>query len=139
VGNTGFLLEKYARVRQDESGLKGSLPKTSRQERNKKEVITMLVLFKGEAKGTELPPEQFFQLATKQTETLKSYKQQGKILAGGVIAGRKGSYAIFNVESIEELQGLVAQTPMYPYIEVELIPLISYEFASETAKKLGAK
>jgi muconolactone D-isomerase len=102
-------------------------------------VITVLVLFKGEAKGTELPPEQFFQLATRQTETFKSYKQQGKILAGGVIAGRKGSYAIFDVESIEELQGLVAQTPMYPYIEVELTPLISYEFASETARKLGAK
>ena len=89
----------------------------------------MLVLFRGEAKGTELPREQFFQLATKQTETLKSYKQQGKILAGGVIAGRKGSYAIFDVEPIEELQGLVAQTPMYPFIEVELIPLIPYELA----------
>lgn len=100
----------------------------------------MLVLFKGEVKGvTPLSPEQFFELAGKQVETLNSYKQQGKILAGGIIAGRKGSYAIFDVKSIEELQGLVAQTPMFPFIEVELIPLISYEQALETDKKLASK
>ena len=100
----------------------------------------MLVLFKGEVKGVHpIPPNEFFELATKQVETLNSYKQQGKILAGGVIAGRKGSYAIFDVSSIEELQGLIAQTPMYPFIEVELIPLISYELALETAKKLASK
>ena len=68
-----------------------------------------------------------------------SYKQRGKILAGGVIAGRKGSYAIFEVDSIEELQGLVAQTPLFPFIEVELIPLISYEMALELSKKLASE
>lgn len=98
----------------------------------------MLILFKGEVKGVSpLPPKEFFELAGKQVEILNSYKQQGKILAGGIIAGRKGSYAIFDVDSIEELQGLVAQTPMYPFIEVELIPLIPYELGIETAKKLA--
>lgn len=98
----------------------------------------MLVLFKGESKGTaSLSPKEFFELARKQTETFNCYKQQGKILAGGIIAGGKGSYAIFDVDFIEELQGLVAQTPLFPFIEVELTPLISYEFASETAKKLA--
>jgi len=100
----------------------------------------MLVLFKGEAKGVPpIPPKDFFELSTKQVESLNSYKERGKILAGGIIAGRKGSYAIFDVDSIEELQGLVAQTPMYPFIEVELTPLISYELAIETAKKLASK
>jgi len=100
----------------------------------------MLMLFKGEAKGTApLPPKEFFELSGKQVETLSSYKQQGKILAGGIMAGRKGSYAIFDVGSIEELQRLVAQLPMFPFIEVELIPLITYEHALETAKKLTSK
>lgn len=100
----------------------------------------MLVLFKGEVKGVPpISPKEFFELSTKQVESLNSYKQGGKILAGGIIAGRKGSYAIFDVDSIEELQGLVAQTPMYPFIEVELVPLISYELAIETAKKLASK
>jgi muconolactone delta-isomerase len=98
----------------------------------------MLVLFKGESKGTaSLDPKQFFELAAKQAATFSGYKQQGKILAGGIIAGGKGSYAIFDVDSIEELQGLVAQTPFFPFIGVELIPLISYEFASEAAKKMA--
>lgn len=97
----------------------------------------MLFLFKGEIKGTApVPPEQFFELAVKQVETLMSYKQQGKILAGGVMAGRKGSYAIWNVESIEELQRLLRQLPMFPFGENELIPLISYEQARESAKQL---
>jgi len=69
----------------------------------------MLVLFKGEVKGTlPISPEQFFKIAVEQIEALISYKQQGKILAGGIIAGSKGSYAIFDVDSIEELQKLVA-------------------------------
>lgn len=100
----------------------------------------MLVLFKGELKGTApIPVEQMFELCGKQVETLLSYRQQGKIVAGGIIAGRKGSYAIFDVDSIEELQGLVAQTPLFPFMEVELIPLISYELALEMAKKLASE
>lgn len=100
----------------------------------------MLALFKGELKGTApIPLDQMFELCGKQVETLMSYKQRGKILAGGVIAGRKGSYAIFEVDSIEELQGLVAQTPLFPFIEVELIPLISYEMALELSKKLASE
>ena len=78
----------------------------------------MLMLFKGEVKSTApIPVEQMFELCGKQVETLMDYKQQGKILAGGIIAGRKGSYAIFDVDSIEELQGLIAQTPLFPFIE----------------------
>jgi len=68
----------------------------------------MLFLFKAETKGTvPLPPDQFMELAVKQVETLTSYKEQGKILAGGTMSGRKGSSAIFDVDSIEELQRLL--------------------------------
>ncbi|MFB0566690.1 MAG: muconolactone Delta-isomerase family protein [Candidatus Aminicenantaceae bacterium] len=100
----------------------------------------MLILFKGEVKEIlPVPQEKFFEIATQQVQTLMDYKQQGKILAGGIMAGRKGSYAIFDVESIEELQGLLAKLPMFPFGENELIPLISYEKALETTKKLASK
>ena len=99
----------------------------------------MLFLFKGELKGEyPLPPEQFLEVAVKQTETLTSYRQQGKVLAGGIMAGRKGGYAIFDVESSEELHRLVSQLPMNPFIETEITPLISYEHASESAKQVLA-
>lgn len=97
----------------------------------------MLVLMKGEVTGMPpVPPEKFFEMAVQQTDSLKGYMDQGKILAGGVIAGRKGSYAIWNVESIEELQKYVTQLPMYPFGDYTFIPLISYRHAQESAKKI---
>jgi len=51
------------------------------------------------------------------------------------MAGRRGSHAIWNVDSVEELQKLMTQLPMFPFIEVELIPLISYEQSRESAKQ----
>jgi muconolactone D-isomerase len=81
----------------------------------------MLVLFKGEVKGTPpLPPEQFMELEVRQVETLMSYKQQGKILAGGIMAGRRGISAIWDVDSIEELQRLLAQLPMFASARMSL-------------------
>jgi muconolactone delta-isomerase len=99
----------------------------------------MLFLFKGETEGVvPIAPEQYFEIAVKQVETLMSYKQQGKILAGGIMVGRRGSYAIFDVDSSEELQRLVSQMPMLPFIENEIVPLVSYEDAQESAKKIQA-
>ena len=99
----------------------------------------MLVLMKGEVtRMPSIPPEKFFEMAVQQTQSLKEYYEQGKILAGGIIAGRKGSYAIWDVDSIEELQKYVSQLSMFPFGDYEFIPLISYENAQESSKKLQA-
>lgn len=99
----------------------------------------MLFLLECEMKGVgSQPQEQLLELGMKKVETLMTYKQQGKILAGGAMVGRKGSYAIFDVNSIEELQRLVAQLPMFPFMEVELIPLISWEQTLESVKEMRA-
>jgi muconolactone delta-isomerase len=73
------------------------------------------------------PEEQFREMGRKNVETLLHYKEQGKVLAGGAIAGKKGSYAIFNVDSVEELQVLVIRLSLYQFMEIEVIPLISWE------------
>ncbi|MBL7124565.1 MAG: muconolactone delta-isomerase [Dehalococcoidales bacterium] len=99
----------------------------------------MLFLFKGETKGTApMPPDQFMELAVKQVETLSSFQKRGKILAGGIAAGRRGSSAIWNVDSIEELQSLLTQLPMFPFTEAEVIPLLNYDKALENAKHVLA-
>ena len=100
----------------------------------------MLFLLQCEMKGAvPQPEEQFREIGKKNVETLMDYKKQGKVLAGGAIAGRKGSYAIFDVDSIEELQGLVVRLPMYPFMEVELIPLISWGQTMESIKQIQQK
>ncbi len=99
----------------------------------------MLFLFKGELKGAfPLPLEQWMGLVLKQAETLVSYKEQGKILAGGPAADSRAGYFIFEVDSIEELQRLVRQLPLFPFADSELIPLITPEQALESAKQMQA-
>ncbi len=100
----------------------------------------MLFLFKAETKGAfPLPIEEWMKLVVKHVETLVSYKQQGKILAGGPSADAKGAYFILDVGSIEELQGLVTQLPLFPFSDSELIPLVSLERAMESAKQAVAQ
>ena len=96
----------------------------------------MLFGVKAEAKvPSPLPPEQQLELVVKTWETMISYKQQGKILAGGALAHGKGCYEVFNVDSIEELNRLIAQVPMTPFVEIEIVPLVTYEQALESAKQ----
>ena len=96
----------------------------------------MLFFVKGEVKGIlPLPPEQSLELRVKEWETIMSYREQGKALAGGAMAGLKGGCGIFNVDSVEELHTLVCQLPAFPYCEWEIIPLVSVEYALEHAKQ----
>ncbi len=96
----------------------------------------MLFFVKGEMKGVvPLPPEQILELAIQEAETSINYKKQGKVLAGGTLAGRKAGCGIFNVDSPEELHILVSQMPMFPYCEWEIIPLIPTEVALEGTKQ----
>lgn len=96
----------------------------------------MLFFVKCELKGAvPLPPEQFLELVLKSWETVISYRQQGKILAGGNFAGRKGACQIYNVDSAEELDTLVSQLPVFPFLEYELIPLTTDEHALESTKQ----
>ena len=96
----------------------------------------MLFFVKVEAKGmVPLPPEQLSELVVKEWETIISYRQQGKILAAGGLAGGKGGCAIFNVESAEELHTLARQMPLFRFLDWEIIPLIPVEYALESAKQ----
>jgi muconolactone D-isomerase len=98
--------------------------------------MIMLFLFKGESTGTvPIPPDQFMEIAVNQVEALNRLKKQGKILAGGVMVGRKGSYAIWDVDSTEELQSILTQLPMFPFTEAEIVPLLDYDQAAESAKR----
>ncbi len=96
----------------------------------------MLFLVKGELK--QLPPiqpQQFLEIAVQEWETVINYQKQGKILSQGVFAGRKGGCFICDVESIEELNTLISQSPMFAFMEMEIIPLINIENALESAKR----
>ena len=100
----------------------------------------MLFFVKGESTGVPpLPPDQVYELVVKEWETLISYKEEGKILAGGAMAGRRGGCAIFDVDSSDALHTLISKMPLFPFIAWEIIPLISSESALERTKQTLAE
>lgn len=96
----------------------------------------MLYLVKSELKGGyPLPPEQWLELAAKYLESIMEYKKQGKIVAHGGFVGRQAGCIIWDVDSNEELQRLLTQQPLWPFMEWEITPLISTEHALESIKQ----
>lgn len=96
----------------------------------------MLFLVKSESKGAyPLPPEEFLPLVAKHLEAVTEQEKQDKILAQGALAGAKGSYHIYDVESSEELHTLICELPLFPFGDWEIVPLISNEKAMESVKQ----
>ena len=58
-------------------------------------------------------------------ETVVKLEEDGKILAGGDLAGRRGWALIVDAASNEELNGLLMSIPEWPLMEVEVTPLVS--------------
>lgn len=64
--------------------------------------------------------------------------KSGKIVAHGHIAGQKGHLWVYNAENSDELDRLVSNDPMYPYLQndPQVIGLISEERAHEREAKM---
>lgn len=96
----------------------------------------MLYLVKSELKGAPpLAVEKWHEVLAKGMETEAGYRKQGKILAQGDFVGRKGGCYIYDVESNDELHKLLGQLPMFPFLDWEIIPLISREKNLEFIKQ----
>lgn len=59
--------------------------------------------------------------------------QDGKILVHGHIAGQKGHLWVYNVDGVDELDRVVAEDPMYPWLQNDpaIYMLISEQRAHE--------
>ncbi|EHQ88433.1 muconolactone Delta-isomerase [Desulfosporosinus youngiae] len=101
------------------------------------------MLFLAKAELNQVPPftpEQSKEIMVQGWENAINYQKQGKILAQGAFAGRKGGCVIWDVDSFEELHSLISQSPIFPFLDMEIIPLISIENCMENTKRvLNAK
>jgi muconolactone delta-isomerase len=82
-----------------------------------------------------LPAEDFLGLAAKNLGAIMNYKEQGKVVFHGAPVAQKAGYTICDVDSNEELQSSYSQLRLFPFIETEIIPLISAEQALESIKQ----
>ena len=64
----------------------------------------------------------------KQAEKALSHKlqEQGKWRHIWRLAGEYSNFSIFDVESNEELHDIMMSLPLYPYMKVEVIPLLRH-------------
>jgi len=62
----------------------------------------------------------------------------GKIITHGHIAGQKGHLWVYNAENSDDLDRLVSNDPMYPYLQndPQIFMLISEERAHEREAKM---
>lgn len=99
----------------------------------------MLYLVNSELKGQyPVPPARWMDLVVEMLEAVTAHKQQGKLLLHGALVGRHGGIMVWDVDSHAELQALLTQLPLWPFLECEIIPILSTEETLESAKRARA-
>jgi len=82
-----------------------------------------------------LPPQEWLGLVIKMLEAIKEHKQKGKIVVHGAYVGRRAGCIIWDVDSNKELQSLLIQLPLWPFMEWDIIPLLSTDETLESVKQ----
>ena len=76
---------------------------------------------------TPVPMDLLKKLLPAQFSYIKGLEQSGKMECNYGIAGMKGGLGIINAESHAELQKIVSGYPMFPFIKLEIYPLMNAE------------
>ena len=85
--------------------------------------------------GYPLPPEEWLEMVLASMEDIMNYQKQGKVVMHVGFAGRQAGAIIWDVGSNEELMGVLTRLPFWPFLEWEVIPLISTEQTVESARQ----
>lgn len=59
-------------------------------------------------------------------EMLEGWERDGRILSGGILAGRRGVSMVIEADSHDEVNELIAQLPVWPTAQWEVTPLQSF-------------
>ncbi len=80
-----------------------------------------------------LPPDMPVDVAERIKEEERRYaralQREGKWLHLWRIAGRYANLSIFDVASHEELHELLANLPLFPYMDMNIVPLVRHPSA----------
>jgi muconolactone D-isomerase len=68
-------------------------------------------------------PETVEQLKLQEVVRARELERQGKWLHVWRVVGRWANVSIFDVNSHEELHGILTSLPLYPYMNIEVTPL----------------
>ncbi|MCP8305087.1 MAG: hypothetical protein H3Z50_06460 [archaeon] len=66
----------------------------------------------------------------------RSLKEKGKVLASYTFAGKSEGVGIFDVESHEELNDILAKMPSSLMLSFEAIPIVDFEYSLKVWKEV---
>ena len=70
-----------------------------------------------------MPAEQAAQLKQTEKELAQRLQHEGKWRHLWRIAGQYANVSVFDVDSVEELHDLLTSLPLFPYMQVDVMPL----------------
>jgi muconolactone delta-isomerase len=109
-------------------------PRRNKQTRRKRKMAKFLVISK--QIDAPVPPEAMKKLLPGQFSYLKELRQSGQVECNYGFVGAKGGAAIVNAESHEELQSITNGYPMFPFITLEIHPLVTLEEMEKSALEM---
>jgi len=90
------------------------------------------------AKTREIPPvptERLLEMVVGEWQTALQFRKEGKAEVGYALAGLKGGTGIFEVESGAELNATLSRLPFYPFLDIQIYPLMTVDEALTQAKQ----
>jgi muconolactone D-isomerase len=72
---------------------------------------------------TSMPEAEAITLKRKEKEIAQALQSSGKWRHLWRIAGQYANISIFDVTSIEELHNIISTLPLFPYMQIEMLPL----------------
>lgn len=71
-------------------------------------------------------------------EYARKVREQGKLIARYHVVGKHGGAWIYDVESNEELERLLAMAPVYNFARYEVLALAEMETPADVARPMGS-
>ena len=85
--------------------------------------------------GYPMAAEEWLVGVVKSMEMFQEYKKKGKVVFQGGLVGRQAGCSVWDVASNNELQGLLTQLPVWPFMEWTVTPMISTDETLASAKQ----
>lgn len=79
----------------------------------------------------DLDPQRVEDLKAREKERAQQLQREGRWRHLWRIAGHYANISVFDVDSAEELHELLSELPLFPYLEIEVTPLVPHPSAVE--------
>ncbi len=85
-----------------------------------------------------MPEQQKTDLRRRETERAFELMKTNKLRRVWRIVGQTANVGIWEADTLEELHDMIASMPLYPYVKVQVVPLIQHPAAKAWKETQGA-